>query len=72
MSLFRSVVGLTIADFIDRNRLDAARVLLASSDRDVTAVAFASGFGSLSSFYERFRTRYGMTPAAFRRQMRGD
>lgn len=70
MALFRSVVGLTIAEFLDRNRLDAARVLLASSDRDVTAVAFASGFGSLSSFYERFRARYGTTPAAFRRQIR--
>ena len=70
MALFRSVVGLTIADFLDRNRLDAACVLLASSDRDVTAVAFASGFGSLSSFYERFRSRFGITPAAFRRQAR--
>lgn len=70
MALFRSVVGLTIADFLDRNRLDAARVLLANSDRDVTAVAFAAGFGSLSSFYDRFRARYGTTPAAFRRQAR--
>ena len=67
MALFRSTVGLTIADYLDRNRLDAARTLLTTSDKDIAAVAFASGFGSLSSFYERFRARFGTSPAAYRR-----
>lgn len=70
MALFRSTVGLTIADYLDRNRLDAARTLLAASDQDIAAVAFASGFGSLSGFYDRFRARFGTTPAAYRRGLR--
>lgn len=70
MALFRSAVGSTISDYLDRNRLDAARTLLASSDRDIAAVAFASGFGSLSGFYDRFRARYGTSPAAYRRGLR--
>ncbi len=69
MTLFHSVVGMTIADFLDRNRLDAARTLLATSDRDMAAVAFAAGFGSVSSFYERFRARFGTSPAAYRRTL---
>ncbi len=70
MALFRSTVGLTIADYLDRNRLDAARTLLATSDRDIASVAFASGFGSLSAFYDRFRARFGTSPASYRRDLR--
>lgn len=70
MTVFKQAVGLTIADYLARNRLDAARTLLASSDRDVAAVAFASGFGSISQFYEAFRLHFGTSPGAFRRVMR--
>lgn len=67
MTLFKRTVGLTLQEYLTRHRLDTAQSLLLSSDRDVTAVAFAAGFGSLSRFYEAFTRRFGMSPAKYRK-----
>ena len=71
MTLFRRTVGLTLHDYLTRHRLDTAQSLLLSSNQDVTAVAFAAGFGSLSRFYEAFTKRFGMSPARYRKLHRG-
>ena len=70
MTLFKMAVGMTISEYHTRSRLDAAQTLLACSDTDIAAVAFASGYGSLSQFYQAFRARFGTSPAAFRRSLR--
>ena len=70
MSVFKAAVGVTINDYLIRNRLDTAQTLLACSDRDIATIAFASGFGSLSRFYQAFGSRFGTSPAAFRRSIR--
>lgn len=70
MTLFRNAVGMTITDYLTRNRLDAAQTLLACSDGDIASVAFSAGFGSMSRFYDAFKTRFGTSPGAFRRSLR--
>jgi AraC family transcriptional regulator, melibiose operon regulatory protein len=67
MTLFKKTVGLTLADYLTRHRLDTAQTLLLSSDQDIANIAFASGFGSLSRFYEAFGRRFGMSPGRYRR-----
>jgi AraC-like DNA-binding protein/mannose-6-phosphate isomerase-like protein (cupin superfamily) len=70
MALFRRNVGHTINQSIVRHRLDTAQSLLIATDVSVTDIAFESGFGSVSRFYEAFRLRFGDKPAQFRRRMR--
>jgi AraC family transcriptional regulator, melibiose operon regulatory protein len=70
MTLFKKSLGLTINQYLTRHRLDAAQTKLFTSEEDVAAIAFESGFGSLSRFYEAFRNRYGVSPAEFRRRHR--
>jgi transcriptional regulator GlxA family with amidase domain len=48
-------------------RLTLARRLLEHTDRPISEVALATGFGSASAFARAFRERYGMTPSALRR-----
>ena len=67
MTLFRKCLGLTINQFITRSRLDAAQAMLVSSEKDVADVAFSSGFGSLSRFYDAFHDKFGVSPAKFRK-----
>ncbi len=67
MQLFKRTLGVSIADYVIRHRLDTAQALLVSSDDDIAGVAFASGFGSLSRFYEAFNARFATSPAKFRR-----
>ena len=64
--LFRLHYHATPADVLLRARLDVAKQRLLTSDDELAAIAFAAGFESLSVFHEHFRTRNGLTPAAYR------
>ncbi|WP_417691643.1 helix-turn-helix domain-containing protein [Roseibium sp.] len=70
MTLFKKAVGHTINQAIARNRLDTAQSLLISTDLPVVDVAFESGFGSVSRFYEAFSRRFHDKPTVFRKRMR--
>lgn len=59
----------TPAALIREVRIERAAVRLTSpawSDRPVSAIAFASGFGSLTAFNAAFRDRYRQTPVEHR------
>jgi AraC family transcriptional regulator, melibiose operon regulatory protein len=70
MTLFRDTVGCTVVDYLTRCRVGEAQRLLVSSDATASEVAFASGFGSVSQFYERFTSTCGRTPRQYRLEMR--
>ncbi|GEM_PF-2322454 len=55
--------------FLNRERLTAARRLLASpeeTETSIEAVALLSGFRSRSAFYRAFKEEYGVSPASVR------
>ena len=58
LSAFRSRGGLRSAI--------RARSLLFEGELSIENVAYASGFSSLSQFYEQFRAAYGVTPREMR------
>lgn len=55
--------GKSFARYVSRRRLEACRdALLANHTRPVNDIAFAWGFGTLSSFYRAFHAAFGMSP----------
>ncbi len=61
--------GTSFRDFLTRRRLETCRARLedpALAHQSITAIALASGFNDLSTFYRRFRTHYRTTPRAVR------
>ena len=70
MTLFRRTLGMTINEYVTRQRLMLAHGRLLASDDEIADIAFEAGFGSLSRFYEAFRERYGCTPRDMRRSFR--
>ena len=68
MTVFRNSFGLTIGTYLLRQRLHRAQALLAATDAPVSAVAFESGFGSVSRFHAAFRENFGISPRRFRAQ----
>jgi transcriptional regulator GlxA family with amidase domain len=68
---FRSAFGETPHDFLTRMRVERAKDLLTISTRPVTEICFDVGFTSLGSFSTLFRREVGLSPAEFRRQVRG-
>ncbi len=60
--------GETPSDYVNRIRMDhAARALTGSSD-PLAEIATEIGLPNLSHFHRLFRTRFGMTPADYRRR----
>jgi AraC-like DNA-binding protein len=66
MTLFHSVTGLPVAEYLNRCRVAEAQRLLLASEANISDVAFAAGFGSVSQFYDRFASSCGTTPRRFR------
>ena len=57
--------GTTPGELIHRYRITKARQLLLFEGKGVLETAYAVGYNSISTFYERFKLFTGMTPKAF-------
>jgi AraC-like DNA-binding protein len=68
LNLFTEVMQVPIYRFVLRMRLIRARELLFTSTLPVHAIAYESGFTSVSQFYVHFRRAYGVTPHRLRRE----
>jgi AraC family transcriptional regulator len=64
---FRDAFGQTPHQFLTRQRLERARMLLARGQYSVTEVCLESGFQSLGSFSSLFRRQFGASPRQFQR-----
>lgn len=67
---FRRVLGVTPYQLVLHTRLRRAASALAATTTPIAAIAFAAGFGDLSTFNARFRAMAGMSPGEFRRSLR--
>jgi len=63
---FRVLVGVTPHQFILHARMKRAAVLLRRTSDNVSAIAFAAGFGDLSTFNRRFQRIFALSPPAYR------
>ncbi|WP_300301859.1 AraC family transcriptional regulator [Ferrovibrio sp.] len=64
---FRRVVGSTPYQYLLDLRLRRAAIGLATTASPVAALAYEAGFGDLSTFNNRFRAVFGVSPGQFRR-----
>jgi AraC family cel operon transcriptional repressor len=58
--------GMTASEWLDRERLTRAAMLLATSTVSVDRIAHECGLSGSSYLARRFRARYGMTPLQYR------
>ena len=66
----RQKYGVTLTEYIQRKRVEAACQLLAQTDLPVLEVIACTGYKNARYFYKIFREASGMTPAEYRRRMR--
>jgi transcriptional regulator GlxA family with amidase domain len=67
---FVQATGITPHEFIERARVDAARMMLEVNDRPLKAIAFDCGFGSADRMRIVFSTRLGVPPVQYRASFR--
>lgn len=63
---FRALVGVTPHQFLLALRLRRAAMKIRTTQAPIAAIAFETGFGDLSTFNERFRTVFGVSPRRLR------
>ncbi len=66
--LFKKLTGQTMMEYLTSERIEAAKQLLTSGERDLQQIAALLRFCDQSHFTQVFRKKTGMTPAEFRRK----
>lgn len=69
-SRFKASIGIGVRDYIEQQRLEAAKLLLRTSDAEVYLIAEAVGYGYVESFARAFRRAVGCTPCQYRERSR--
>lgn len=67
---FVQETGVTPHEFVERARIDAARMRLEGSDQPLKVVAYDCGFGTADRMRVVFSERLGVTPAQYRASFR--
>jgi transcriptional regulator GlxA family with amidase domain len=70
-SLFRAEAGMTPAQHLKSLRMQKAKELLETTFLSVKQVMFQVGIDDKSHFARIFRKKYGLSPAEYRRRVRG-
>lgn len=62
------VTGMSFKDYVLLRRLEHAEEFLKNTDLSIKEISERTGFSSETSFYQKFKTRYGILPSAFRQK----
>ena len=63
----KSIMGLSVSDYITNYKLEKAKALLKTSSLTVSEIAYKCGFSSPSYFSTSFKNQYDTTPANYRK-----
>lgn len=64
---FKQLTGISIVDFIQEQKLNAAAKLLISSERTITEIAGLVGFNDGTYFATCFKNKMGLSPKQYRK-----
>ena len=66
--LFKKNTGYTLKEYITNEKMESAKMLLATTDLSVTLIAGYVGYGNYSNFTRSFKQLVGCTPAEYRKK----
>ena len=67
---FKNTVGQNFKDYISSIKLQNARNLLVTSAKNITEIAYDTGFSSTSHFISAFKKEFGLTPKQFQMKIK--
>ena len=68
--VFRQAMGMTMVEYLNRQRVEQSKRLLMFTDEPIVDVAVASGFNSRQHFFRVFSAVVGTSPQQFRQEQR--
>jgi len=67
--VFRKVTGSNISNYINTQRIEAAKDLLTETDAKIIDIAYHVGFDNLTHFHRQFKRQTNLTPSEYRSVM---
>ncbi len=64
--LFKTVMGQTFIEYLNRIRIEKATELLQSSNLSITDISYTVGFNTITNFNKNFKHYIGITPKAYK------
>jgi len=71
LQLFKKNTGMTISQYINNRRIDAAKQLIAETDGKIVDIAYHVGFDNITYFHRLFKNMTGTTPQEYRLALPG-
>jgi len=68
--IFRDIIGVTPVEYINRQKINAAKKLLIETNYSIKAIAYELGFENDTYFYSMFKNKAGLTPTDYRQKQR--
>ncbi|MEK8215099.1 MULTISPECIES: response regulator transcription factor [unclassified Paenibacillus] len=68
--LFKNRFAMTFVEYVTQQRIEAAKFMLASSDKSITAISSGVGYQERRYFTKVFQKQTGMSPKEYRDQSR--
>lgn len=68
--IFKDIVGFTPVDYINTQKINAAKRLLIETNCSIKVIAFELGFENDTYFYSMFKSKTGLTPLDYRQKHR--
>ena len=70
-TLFKKETGVTLTEYVNRQRIEHGIFLLNATDLQVQTIAQYCGFPDINYFTKTFKRMIGQTPKAYRQSVRG-
>lgn len=68
-TLFKKEMGITLTDYVNKQRIDAALKLLNTGDMQVQDIAYFVGISDVNYFSKLFKKQVGNTPSGYRKEI---
>jgi len=66
---FKNIAGISFQDYVSGLRLNQSEILLSTTKKNITQIAFECGFPNIKSFTGIFKLNFGMLPTQYRKMM---
>lgn len=68
-TLFKKEMGITLTDYVNKQRIDAALKLLNTGDMQVQDIAYFVGISDVNYFSKLFKKQVGNTPSGYQKEI---
>lgn len=70
MREFKKATNSTIFEFINKQKIERAKIMLTSTEDNVSLIAYKSGYNNVNYFIKKFKQYVGTTPFDYRKAQR--